>query len=176
MSLFITKIKIACLAIMLVFTMTSTFIANRLWVDLKARNERIVFLEARLQENSESFTKLQNSCYASQKISEEAAMMSDQMARNTDELQAEIERLRARIVPERQHQANSEAISDEQQKDIPTYGVTNENGKQGQKARSNAGNSGAGNSSNPKLDPALVRVLDRAYCTATADSVYCTAK
>jgi hypothetical protein len=164
----ITKVKLVIIAVLVTALTSCVLIMNKMDEQLERRKERITFLEQMVQEQYASFKKLQESCFISQKISEQNAEMTQGQLSEADLLKEEISKLQETVesmeyrglhVPNTGDNTSGDGMVAQQQ-----FG-----GKQGEKHPSNAG-------LNARLDDGLIRLLDKAYCEASRDSVYCSPK
>lgn len=164
----LTKIKLVIISVLVAALTACLFVMNKMDEQLERRKERITFLEEMVKDQSDSFKKLQDSCFISQQFSEKNADVTKEQQDKAEALKKEIAEIQEALDRASLHRQNDHISGSN---DFGDGRVARDNfgGKDGTETRDFA-------SLNSKLDAGVVRLLDKAYCEAEPTSVRCSPK
>lgn len=164
----IARIKLIIIAVLVAALTACLFLMSNMSDTLDRRNERITFLEELVKEQNSSFSKLKDSCFLSQSISEKSNEMVEQQQTKSALLKKELEKIQEMQRNPRFSERGDAKIGLNASGDT---GVVKHNsgGKHGTETRNIA-------RLDSNLDAAVSRLLDNAFCEATGDGVHCSAK
>lgn len=164
----IARIKLIIIAVLATALTTCLFLMSSMSDVLDRRKERITFLEELVKEQNSSFSKLQDSCFLSQGISEKSNEMVEQQQTKVAILKKELEKIQEmQRNPQLQWRGDAEiGLNAPGEVGVAKH---NSGGKHGTETRSIA-------HLDSKLDADVSRLLDNTFCEATGDSVHCSSK
>ena len=164
----IARIKLIIIAVLATALTTCLFLMGNMSDMLDRRKERITSLEELVKEQNSSFSKLQDSCFLSQSISEKSNEMAEQQQTKSAILKKELEKIQEmQRNPQFQWRGDAEiGLNASGEVGVAKH---NSGGKHGTETRNIA-------NLDSKLDADVSRLLDNTFCEATGDSVHCSTK
>lgn len=164
----IARIKLIIIAVLVTALTTCLFLMSSMSDVLDRRKERITFLEELVKEQNSSFSKLQDSCFLSQSISEKSNEIVEQQQTKAAILKKELEKIQEmQRNPQLQWRGDAEiGLNASGEVGVAKH---NSGGKHGTETRNIA-------HLDSKLDADVSRLLDNTFCEATGDSVHCSTK
>lgn len=164
----IARIKLIIIAVLATALTTCLFLMSSMSDVLDRRKERITSLEELVKEQNSSFSKLQDSCFLSQSISEKSNEMAEQQQTKSAILKKELEKIQEmQRNPQFQWRGDAEiGLNASGEVGVAKH---NSGGKHGTETRNIA-------RLDSKLDAGVSRLLDNTFCEATGDSVHCSTK
>ena len=164
----LARIKLIIIAVLVTALTTCLFLMSSMSDTLDRRKERITFLEELVKEQNSSFSKLQDSCFLSQSISEKSNEMVEQQQTKAAILKKELEKIQE-MQRNTQFQWRGDAETGSNTSGEVGVAKHNSGGKHGTETRNIA-------RLDSKLDADVSRLLDNTFCEATGDSVHCSTK
>lgn len=162
------RIKLIIIAVLVTALTTCLFLMSSMSDVLDRRKGRITFLEELVKEQNSSFSKLQDSCFLSQSISEKSNEIVEQQQTKAAILKKELEKIQEmQRNPQLQWRGDAEiGLNASGEVGVAKH---NSGGKHGTETRNIA-------NLDSKLDADVSRLLDNTFCEATGDSVHCSTK
>lgn len=164
----IARIKLIIIAVLVTALTACLFLMSNMSDTLDRRKERITFLEELVKEQNSSFSKLQDSCFLSQSISEKSNEMAEQQQTKAALLKKELEKIQEmQRIPQFSERGDAKiGLNASGDTGVAKH---NSGGKHGTETRNIA-------RLDSNLDADVSRLLDNAFCEATGDGVHCSAK
>lgn len=144
----LSQIKLIVISILLVWSISSTFIISSLKDKLEVEKENVTTLQSAIEEQRKSFDKLKLSCETSLNIVERSSTESKVRAESAETIKKEIRRLESKLVASNPKE-DKEGLTDEK----VSKGIYD-----------------------LELPSDLIGLLDKAYCNAANDNIRCSTK